>query len=292
MRPADLEWVTIPSGMTTGEQRHRTALLRPLSGHEEELLASQAAEVSAAERVTMLLARCVERIGPADADVGTVRRLTVGDREALLLHLRRLTAGDRIDCMVTCPQAACGEPIDLELRATDLLLDPYEDAPLWREEELALGSRRARVRFRLPTGADQEAIATLARDDAALASRRLLARCVEPSGGDGDVLADLGEEGIVAVSARMSDLDPQAELRLRTRCPACDADIATLFDTAAYLFAEVEATGHRLYEEVHALAWHYHWSEGDILDLTARRRRRYLDLIASSLERAARQGAA
>jgi hypothetical protein len=39
----------------------------------------------------------------------------------------------------------------------------------------------------------------------------------------------------------------------------------------------------RLYEEVHVLATHYHWSESDILALPRRKRLRYLDLIARQL---------
>jgi hypothetical protein len=61
-----------------------------------------------------------------------------------------------------------------------------------------------------------------------------------------------------------------------------------LFDTATFFLAEVAATADRLLDEVHAIAWHYHWSESEILDLPRARRRRYLDLIASSLGTRAR----
>jgi hypothetical protein len=39
-----------------------------------------------------------------------------------------------------------------------------------------------------------------------------------------------------------------------------------------------------LYEEVHHLAYHYHWTERDILELPRSKRRRYLALLASKLE--------
>ena len=39
-----------------------------------------------------------------------------------------------------------------------------------------------------------------------------------------------------------------------------------------------------LYEEVHDLAYHYHWREQDILELPRAKRRRYLALLASKLE--------
>lgn len=34
-----------------------------------------------------------------------------------------------------------------------------------------------------------------------------------------------------------------------------------------------------LYEELHLIALHYHWSESDILRMTTSKRRRYLRLI-------------
>jgi hypothetical protein len=39
-----------------------------------------------------------------------------------------------------------------------------------------------------------------------------------------------------------------------------------------------------LYEEVHHLAFHYHWSEREILDMPRAKRRRYLALLAGKLE--------
>ena len=41
--------------------------------------------------------------------------------------------------------------------------------------------------------------------------------------------------------------------------------------------------GGDLFREVHLLAYHYHWSETDILELTGPRRRRYLALLAETL---------
>ena len=47
--------------------------------------------------------------GDVPATAGAVRALSVGDREALLLHLRLATLGERIDCVAGCPDPACGE---------------------------------------------------------------------------------------------------------------------------------------------------------------------------------------
>lgn len=273
---ADGITLTLPGGLLDGDRRHQGAEVRPLTGREEELLVGMGCHPSAAERVTAVLGRCLTRLGPADLGPSTVRRLTVGDREALLLGLRWATFGDRIDCVLTCPAEGCGGRIDLTLRPSELLVDPYDAFPAWYEESFG----DVGVRFRLPTGDDQEQVAGLARADAAGAARRLLARCV-----DGAV--DLSDEELAdAIGCRMADLDPQAELGLQLSCPWCGVTVDTVLDMAAFLFAEVAGTASRLYQEVHLLAWTYHWGEAEILGLPAPRRRRYLDLIADSTDHA------
>jgi hypothetical protein len=56
-----------------------------------------------------------------------------------------------------------------------------------------------------------------------------------------------------------------------------------VFDTATYLLQELDARAARLLEEVHALAFHYHWSEREILAMAPTRRERYLSLLADAL---------
>ena len=41
----------------------------------------------------------------------------------------------------------------------------------------------------------------------------------------------------------------------------------------------------RLYDEIHWLAYHYHWAEKDVLDMTRSKRRRYRGLLRRELER-------
>ena len=86
-------------------------------------------------------------------------RLTVGQREALLLQLRSLTFGDRMSCVLRCPRAECGERMDLDLRASELILDsPQKAAGI---HEVAVDDWL--VKFRVPDGADQEAVAAILR---------------------------------------------------------------------------------------------------------------------------------
>lgn len=248
----------------------RVALLHGLSAADELFLCERASDLMPAHWTTEALARCVVGLdGASPVTRENVRALTVGDREALLLHLRRLASGERLLCVLSCPW--CGGKLDLELNMAALLLPPYPD----RQSFYDVGG----LRFRLPTGADQEAVAAMAREDAAGAVEVLLRRCLDtPAGSVSDEVREL-------VSARMAELDPQAELSLDAVCAGCGQRFAALFDTAAYLIEELTEDAAQIYREIHALAFHYHWSPSEILSMTARTRRRYLALLEQELSR-------
>jgi hypothetical protein len=84
----------------------------------------------------------------------------------------------------------------------------------------------------------------------------------------------------------MADRDPQAEIELDLACPVCNTAFSVVFDTAEFFLQELDQRAAQLTQDVHTLAWHYHWSERDILQLPRRRRARYLELIAGAIARA------
>ena len=284
MTRARSETVTLPGGLWLGGAHHRQAELLPVAGADEALLAEERG-APPARRVTRLLSRCVRRIGGAPVGEETVRALTVGDREALLLHLRRLTLGEAMPCVLACPEPECGEKLDLELRVGDLLLPPYAEARASWETVVVVDGRRYGVRFRLPAGGDQEAAADrLDRDGAGAATALLLRHCVESVEDEaGRAVEDWPAAVARELPARMAELDPQAEISLDLTCPACDRRFSALFDTASYFLGELAGDPARLFRQVHSLALHYHWSEPEILALTPQRRRMYLNLLAESL---------
>ena len=262
---------------------HRQAVLRPLTGADEAFLV-ESPGLSPARRTTAVLARCLVRLGSrARAGEEAVRSLSVGDREALVLHLRRLTLGERIDCVLVCGAPGCGEKMDLEL-SVEGLLPPTAPRPPSHELTLEADGRAYHITFRLPTGADQEAAARVAPADPEAAAELLLARCVERiEDDDGGPVERLPAALAEPLAAAMAELDPQAELRLDVRCPSCDAPATVLFDAALYFFDELAQRSARLYREVHTLALHYHWSEAEILGMTAAKRARYLALLDEAL---------
>ncbi len=266
--------VRLPGGLILDDGRLLDqAELRPLTGAAEEWLADHA-DAPSAVAVSWLLNDCLVRIGDMPASPELVGRLLVGDRDFLMLQLRRLAFGERILAVIVCP--ACAKKMDV-----DFLVD---DVPVTRRPPqtviytLELAGRM--VRFRLPMGADQEAVLGLEIEQA---TEALLARCLIDDGGQ--PLTPVEKTSVVEA---MEQNAPQVDLELELTCPECGHGFTAPFDTTLFFLREMRVNGDQLLREVHLLAFYYHWREADILSMTRARRRKYLELLSDSLRSAER----
>jgi len=279
--------VTLPNGFVFDGEWYRDTQLRSLNGDDEAAIRGFSPGLLLVERITMLLSRCLVRLGPkTEIDVNDIRALTVGDRDALLLHLRRLTYGDKIHSVLACPQTGCGEKMDLELTIGDIVVPLNQHAKEIYEMELNEKDIAYRVEFRLPTGADQEAIARTAHSDPGYASTQLLQRCIQEIKKNGRKVKlrnNLPVAVTEALSQQMAELDPQAEILIKMPCPSCQQEFVANFDIGDFFFRELIAHSQQVFREVHLLAWHYHWDERDILNMTRSRRQIYLNQLADAL---------
>ena len=272
--------VALPNGFAAGGEWRQHVWLRPWNGADAVFLGSALPKSSsAAQRTTVILSRCLSRDGATPARTEFARNLSSGDREAVLLHLWRITIGDRIDCVLTCP--SCMEKMDLELRVSDLLVSPNGQMQGTYSHAIAGDGQSYDVRFRLPTGADQEAVAELALGDLEAAIQLILARCIEQV--NGCVVDQIPAAVAEALPQVMAEIDPQAELVLHAACPSCQTEFQTLFDMGLFVHHELDRACSRMQREVHILAFHYHWSETEILTMSDSKRQLYLELVREEL---------
>lgn len=261
----------LPGGLVLDDGRRLgRAELRPLTGREEEWVTQHAATPSA-HLVTKLLSACFVRLEGVPVSSEIIAKLLVGDRDYLILQLRRMTLGDRFAAVFSCP--ACKRAMDVEFLAQDILIEPRPQDTrtyTWRA-----GDAQRVVRYRLPNGADQEAVADLSPGEAVAT---LFARCLISDGG-----TTLTGEERAAVIAEMDAYAPQVDLELDLNCPECEHSFTTPFDCTSFFFSEIRAQSRHLMREVHYLALHYHWSESEILNLQRDRRRGYLALLNETL---------
>jgi hypothetical protein len=101
--------------------------------------------------------------------------------------------------------------------------------------------------------------------------RELIRRCVRPS--------EVAEDSVKRVETLMEELAPLLTDYVQGECPECGSEIDIYFDPQQFSLRELRGQAVYIYEDVHLLARHYHWSEAEILALPRRRRVHYAELI-------------
>jgi len=212
---------------------------------------------------------------------------SVGKRDACLLTLRERLFGTQLNGVTVCPQ--CRQRIELAFNVSDLRVEPSMTDPIIPGDEIMmLAAEGYRVQFRLPNTLDLEAIENSA--DVNQIREQLLHRCITSVVRDG---AEEGEEEPVnnppqlpttlvdAIAERMGEADAKADTRIALSCPDCNHEWFSTFDIATYLAGEIYSWAKSLLREIHSLARAYGWREADILAMTPRRRRAYLELLGN-----------
>lgn len=224
--------------------------LRELTGADERTVAGTSTETAVA-----LLDRLLGPGGPTAAD------LAAADRDRLLAALHRRTFGDRVEATIAC--LACDERFDLDftLSALEAALDERTAGAAFAREPNGVFRVAGRGRFRLPTGADELAVAALG---SAAAPAALLERCaMDPAGATGfHELKDLLEQ-----------VAPLLDLELDATCPECGVAQPVHFDIQSFCLGSLLAERPRLLEDIHRLAMSYCWSAEEILALPRGERR-------------------
>jgi hypothetical protein len=90
---------------------------------------------------------------------------------------------------------------------------------------------------------------------------------------------NLSPELIDDMRNAMSQKVADTSIWLNLSCPTCQNHWKSAFDVLNYLWVELEAWAISTLKQIHVLAAHYAWSEREILNLTAWRRRYYMSMI-------------
>jgi hypothetical protein len=268
------EAIGLPGGLVLDDNRRLgDAELQPLTGRDEYWLAAHPT-IPSAIAATHLLSNCLVRIGDEKPSRQLVRRLLVGDRDYLILQLRRITLGDEFQAVFRCPVCGGNMDVSFDTKNVPVTFRPQAVADHWIQLGSAASPERT-GRFRLPCGADQEAVLGV---NSHYAAEVLLDRCVLDNGG-----IPLSSDEREAIANAMDRLAPQVDLELDLACPECENQFMTPFDTTAFFFSEMKINGKQLLREIHSLALYYHWSEAEIVSLRRDRRRAYLGLLSDAL---------
>jgi hypothetical protein len=259
----------MPGGLWRHDECRRDWSFRTLTGEVElSILEAGRDRRSVPQQVTAVLSAALAELGGAAVQPDTVRALSVADRQFLMRRLAVEIGMEESWIAVTCP--ACGAAFDLPVRHGELPVKPAGEGYPFATVETSLGP----VRFRVPGGADQEAVAGIL--DPQEARRALAARCAHQE--DAPLAGKLSDEDLDRAEAALEAVAPEVVTRAQAACPDCGQPAEVHLDPYVCLGA---ADG-GLFLDIHTLASVYHWSEREILAMPRERRRLYLSLVDRS----------
>lgn len=200
----------------------------------------------------------------------TLADWSIGRRDDALLTLRESLFGDHVEAVAACPN--CRAQAQLDFRTANIRAPYANDVSFTLE--ITTPSAGLQVSLR--------AITTRDLLSANLSQEVLIRHCIVHAvslGGVTVTVESVPNEFLAECAEALAAHDPQADVQLNLTCLDCGHTWDAPFDIAAFLWREVDTWGRRTLREVHLLASAYGWTEGEILRLSARRRRQYLEMV-------------
>lgn len=216
-------------------------------------------------------------IEPA-ASLEQIATLSIGQRDARLLHLREHLFGSAIAGVTKCPH--CKERVELNFSVADIRDEAVSaEATLSAPEWVSLTVGHYTLSVRPLNSFDLLAVSQYA--DPVAAEQALLERCLTATDAAGAMqpVEPLPSAVRDAVIDQLAKIDPQSDVQFDLVCPACGQGWRAGFDIVAFLWSEINTWAYRVLQEVHQLAAAYGWREADILAMSPTRRQLYLELV-------------
>ncbi|MBI4650376.1 hypothetical protein HY745_03640 [Candidatus Desantisbacteria bacterium] len=215
--------------------------------------------------------------------------LSVADRDLLIINLRMMTFGHEIRGITVCPHQNCGEKFDFTFDLTSLEIPHTEERKELLKATFNRNKKPVNFSFRMPNGSDQEAIADLLSVDSYEAFLCLVSRCVVNIDGlscvSPEILSGFPENSLTDVEKAISKEMLSFDWDIKLLCPECENEIISTLDIQSFFWKEIQIAKDDLWNEVHKLAFYYHWPESDILALSRWKRKMYLNYINNHINR-------
>jgi len=226
-----------------------------------------------------------------------IAKYSILKRDICLFDIYRKNYGSLLRCFSTCP--LCKEKLEFNIASEDILSKQNEI----KEDPVSFTVKDNYIKFRLPNSLDLASAALC--ENALTARNELIKKCIikyginpplHPSqertfGTRTDYKAITGEnedlynskitqEIIDAVAEYMGEYDQNGEIDFDLKCNTCGHERKIPFDILTFLWKEIAFHAKRLLYEIHILASIYGWHEKDILQMSAVRRRYYLEMAS------------
>ena len=205
-------------------------------------------------------------------DEDDILDLTLGERDRYLLDLRKRLFGSKINAESHCKE--CSEKQDMSFTIQDIMVKNYHVKNEYDmlTEELSIKLRPVKLR-------DLSLVSSKQKHETA--EDMLLELCILSAKKNGNKIpvTSMSQQEKANIVSEMSEIDPQSEIIINSKCPSCGVVCNFVFDICAYLRTEIDAYVRQLLLDVHYLSASYGWSESDVLAMSDHRRRMYINMI-------------
>lgn len=229
---------------------HKEFTLREITGKDEEAIHKSDVKNNGSKVVSVLLTRCVTRIGTlTPKSLGRqkweelIRSLLVGDQDYMLLQLRKLSIGEEIEVNHVCPNKDCKAKLNTTLSIDELEVIPFSGDRVI-EFELPRGYRDRKGvlhksgTMRLPTGLDREVLTPLAKTNLAKAETVMLTRLCKFDDGayvDDDVMSSLSIRDREYLQKLLQEHFFGIKLETEVVCDSCGESFIGSFNASNFI---------------------------------------------------------
>ncbi len=131
--------------------------------------------------------------------------------------------------------------MDLELKVSELLLEPYAASQEWNEVAVHTEKKMYHIRLRVPNGLDQEFVAERAWMNVTDAENLLLQRCVESVSAEVLLAADMDRMAARTSSMKLAENSAKSTRKPKSFC-RCDVLLAGRRSPANLMRARISIT--------------------------------------------------
>lgn len=201
--------------------------------------------------------------------------MPLDERDARLFRAREELLGPILEWTAACP--ACGATVESTFDLSRL--PPSESAPRRSLHQLTVGRWSLDIRVLDSRDIAAAAVASSPTEARAILAQRSVVRASR--GGVDATGTPLPATVVAAISRRLAEAAPLAEVLIGVSCPDCATRWEVSLDIAAFMWEELSSRAQTLLGEVAMLARAFGWTESESLALSAPRRARYLELANS-----------
>ena len=229
---------------------HKEFTLREMTGKDEEAIHKSDVKSNGSKVVSVLLSRCVTRIGTlTPKSLGKqkweelIKSLLTGDQDYMLIQLRKMSIGDEIELNHVCPNKDCKAKLKTVLSIDELEVVPFSGERVI-EFELPRGYKDKKGvlhktgTLRLPTGLDREVLTPLAKTNLAKAETVMLTRLCKFDDGayiDDDVMGSLSIRDREYLQKLLQEHFFGVKLETEITCDSCGETFMGSFNASNFI---------------------------------------------------------